>query len=157
MSELHLLQTPIFIFCLFVCNRLPEADDCGREHHSLNVPLPVAACVRSHPARLPSPFPRCSCAVSNGPPLQWAGWPHQARAATGGTFREQCLSYWVQTAPETKSLISWFYLFLSHKLCCSFCTDLICALLLDIFISFQPYVCVMMCCCNNNAAQYEKT
>lgn len=81
----------------FVCNRLPEADDCGREHHSLNVPLPVAACVRSHPARLPSPFPRCSCAVSNGPPLQWAGWPHQARAATGGTFREQCLSYWVQT------------------------------------------------------------
>lgn len=68
-----------------------------------------------------------------------------------------CLIFDCVTAPETKSLISWFYLFLSYKLCCSFCTDLICALLLDIFISFQPYVCVMMCCCNNNAAQYEKT
>lgn len=80
-------QSFLHHWSLFVCvwNRLPEADDSGREHHSLNVPLPVAACVRSHPARLPPPLPGRSCAVSHGPPLQWTGWPHQARAATGGT------------------------------------------------------------------------
>lgn len=65
-------------------HRLPETDVSGREHHSLNVPLPVAACLCSHPARLPPPLPGRSCAVSHGPPLQRTGWPHQTGAATGG-------------------------------------------------------------------------
>lgn len=81
----YMVTVPVFFVCVCVWNRLPEADDGGREHHRLNVPLPVATRVRPHSARLPPPLPGRTCAVSHGPPLQWTGWPHQARTATGGT------------------------------------------------------------------------
>ena len=87
-SDIHFTWLRLFLDLFsfsFDWNRLPEADDGGREHHSLNVPLPVAACVRSHSARLPPPLPGRACAVPHGPPLQRAGRPHQAGAATGGT------------------------------------------------------------------------
>lgn len=84
----YMVTVPVFFVCVCVWNRLPEADDGGREHHRLNVPLPVATRVRPHSARLPPPLPGRTCAVSHGPPLQWTGWPHQARTATGGTHTD---------------------------------------------------------------------
>lgn len=71
---------------LCVTNRLPEADDSCREHHSLNVPLPVAARVCSNSACLSPPLPGRPCTISHGPALKWTGWPHQARVAAGGRY-----------------------------------------------------------------------
>lgn len=76
----------MLLLCLFlhVTSRLPAADDCGREHHGFNVPVPVAARLRAHPTRLTAALPGCARALPHGPSLQWPGRPHQAGTASGG-------------------------------------------------------------------------
>ena len=72
-----------------VSNRLPAADDCGREYHGLNVPIPVAARLCAHPACLAAALPGCTRALPYGAALQRPGRPHQTGVASGGQWRAQ--------------------------------------------------------------------
>ena len=64
------MRLPVCV-CVVLCarHRLPQADGGGREHHSVNVPVPVAARLRAHPACLPPALLGRSGALPYGAPL----------------------------------------------------------------------------------------